>query len=242
MHTWGRAPMPARGSDHENAKEDLIMHTQTEGLVAPTSGRLRANRLFATLWDWMSNHEGEAARTMRERIVSGASGSVLEIGCGTGASFSYYASGARVIATDPDAEMLRRAERKLRDGQPATIELRQAAAEALPFADGSFDHVVSCWVFCHVDDAAGALAEVKRVLKPDGAFRVMDHVRSESRVWARSQDMFDPIWSRLLGAGCHVNRCTQRAIESAGFRFDWVERASLSPPTSPAVYGVARLS
>jgi ubiquinone/menaquinone biosynthesis C-methylase UbiE len=218
------------------------MHAQTEKMAAPTAGRLRANRLFAVLWNWMSSHESEAARTMRERIVSGASGSVLEIGCGTGASFSYYASGAHVIATDPDAEMLSRAERKLRGSQPATIELRQAAAEALPFADGSFDHVVSCWVLCHVDDAAGALTEVRRVLRPDGAFRVMDHVRSESRVWGRSQDVFDPIWSRLLGAGCHVNRRTQQAIESAGFRFDWVERARLSPPTSPAVYGVARLA
>jgi ubiquinone/menaquinone biosynthesis C-methylase UbiE len=138
--------------------------------------------------------------------------------------------------------MLSRAEQKLLDSQLATIELRQAAAGAVPFANGSFDHVVSCWVLCHVDDAVGALAEVRRVLKPDGEFRVMDHVRSESPVWAKTQDAFDPIWSRLLGAGCHVNRRTQQAIEAAGFRFDWVEQASLSPPTSPAMYGVARLA
>jgi ubiquinone/menaquinone biosynthesis C-methylase UbiE len=145
-----------------------------------------------------------------------------------------------VIATDPDAEMLSRAEQKLHQNQSATIELRQAAAEGLPFADASFDHVVSCWVLCHVDDAEGALAEVRRVLRLDGTFRVMDHVRSKSGVWGRTQDAFDPIWSRLLGAGCHVNRRTQQAIESAGFRFDWVEQSSLSPPTSPAMYGVAR--
>lgn len=217
------------------------MQTLTEKTTIP-AGRLRANKLFAALWDWMSSHESEAARKLRARIVGEATGSVLEIGCGTGASFSYYAPEARVIATDADAEMLRRAERKLRAGQPATIELRQAAAEALPFADASFDQVVSCWVFCHVDDAAQALGEVRRVLRSDGAFRVMDHVRSERALWGRSQDAFDPIWSRLLGAGCHINRRTQQAIESAGFRFEWVETATLFPPTSPAMFGVARPS
>jgi ubiquinone/menaquinone biosynthesis C-methylase UbiE len=188
----------------------------------------------------MSSHESAATRILRERIVGTASGSVLEIGCGTGASFSYYPAETRLIATDPDSEMLRRAARKVQDLGLASIELRQAAAEGLPFEDGSFDHVVGCWVFCHVDDPRAALAEVRRVLRPDGTFRVLDHVRSQNALWGASQDAFDPIWSRLLGAGCHINRHTQRTIESAGFRFEWVERVALSPPTSPGICGVAR--
>ncbi len=216
------------------------MQTMTKDKPAPTTGRLRANKLFAAVWDWMSSHENEAAHEMRERIVAGATGSLLEIGCGTGASFSHYSPAAHVIATDPDSEMLRRAERKLAGMGPTSIQLRQAAAEALPFTDASFGHVVSCWVFCHVDDVARALVEVRRVLKPGGAFRVMDHVRSEGAIRGKAQDAFDPVWSRLLGAGCHINRRTQQAIESAGFQFEWVEQAALWPPTSPAMFGIAR--
>lgn len=206
-----------------------------------SAGRLKANRLFAAFWDWLSSHESKAARKMREEIVGTASGRVLEIGCGTGASFSYYATDAQVVATDPDSYMLRRAQRHLGELGLTNIELRRVPAEALPFEDGSFDHVVSCWVLCHVDDVPRALAEVRRVLRPGGMFRFMDHVRGDG-VWGRAQDLFDPVWSRLLGAGCHINRRTQRALEAAGFRFERLERTGLFPPTTPGIYGVARPS
>ena len=205
-------------------------------------GRLKANRLFAACWDWLVSHEGKAAREMRAEIVGTAAGRVLEIGCGTGASFPYYSADAHVVATDPDSHMLKRAQRRAEELGLSSIELRQAPAEQLPFDDASFDHVVSCWVLCHVDDQARALAEVRRLLRAGGTFRFMDHVRSDSGPGGALQSLVDPLWSRLLGAGCHVNRRTQQAIEEAGFKIEWLKRARLTPPTTPGIYGVARVA
>jgi ubiquinone/menaquinone biosynthesis C-methylase UbiE len=190
----------------------------------------------------MSAHEPKKSLEMRKEIVGGATGRVLEIGCGTGASFAHYPVEAQVVATEPDVEMIKRAERHLKEKKLANIELRSATAQDLPFEDGSFDTVVSCLVFCHVGrDAPVALAGIKRLLKPDGSFRFMEHVRNDdSRFGARFQDVVNPFWKRLLGAGCNCNRRTQQAIEDAGFEIEWVKREPSTPPTSPVIYGVAR--
>ena len=207
---------------------------------SPEAGRLRANRWFAAGWDLMVAREGKKQRAIREAVVSGASGRVLEIGCGTGANFAYYPPDATVVATDPDSKMLERAGRRLDKLGLKSIELRRVPAEGLPFEDASFDHVVCSWVLCHVDDVPRALGEVRRLLKRDGTFRFMEHVRSDGRVRGRMQDLVDPVWKRLLGAGCNVNRRTEQAIEDAGFRIETIERTGLLPPTSPAIYGVAK--
>ena len=91
--------------------------------------------------------------------------------------------------------------------------------EALPFRDGVFDTVVSGLVFCSVPDPRRGLAEVRRVLRPAGALRMLEHVRSTRRWKARAQDALQPVWTRLTG-GCHPNRDTERTVEAAGFRID----------------------
>ncbi len=69
----------------------------------------------------------------------------------------------------------------------------------------------------------------------------MEHVRNDdSRFWRAAQELLNPVWRRLLGAGCNINRRTQRAIEHAGFRIDSLEAAATGPLTSPTIYGVAR--
>jgi ubiquinone/menaquinone biosynthesis C-methylase UbiE len=92
----------------------------------------------------------------------------------------------------------------------------QARAEALPFRDGVFDTVVSGLVFCSVDDPQAALAEVRRVLAPGGALRMMEHVRSAHRLRGAIQDWIQPAWTAVAG-GCRPNRETERAVERAGF-------------------------
>jgi ubiquinone/menaquinone biosynthesis C-methylase UbiE len=191
----------------------------------------------------MSAHEPKKSLEMRKEIVGGATGRVLEIGCGTGASFALYPANAQVMATEPDGEMIKRADKHLKEKGITNVELRRAAAQDLPFEGASFDTVVSCLVFCHVaGDAPVALAGIKRVLKPGGTFRFMEHVRNDrSAFWGRCQDLVNPVWKRLLGSGCNCNRQTQNAIEDAGFAIEWVKRESTFPPTSPVIYGVARL-
>jgi ubiquinone/menaquinone biosynthesis C-methylase UbiE len=99
------------------------------------------------------------------------------------------------------------------------VPLVRAAAEALPFRDGAFDTVVSGLVLCSVTDPGRALAEVRRVLRPGGELRALEHVRSTVPWRARWQDRVQPLWTRLTG-GCRPNRDTERAVEAAGFAID----------------------
>jgi len=183
--------------------------------------------------------ERRFGRQIRERLLGGLHGCVLETGAGTGHSFPYYRPEARVVATEPDPHMLRRAERRLAELGLSNIEVRRADAQSLPFDDASFDHVVTTLVLCTVRDVPRALAEARRVLKPDGSFLFWEHVRNDnSRVWGTVQDVIAPVW-RWCGAGCNPNRRTQQAIEDAGFAIEWMEERRIAPGT-PAIYGVAR--
>jgi ubiquinone/menaquinone biosynthesis C-methylase UbiE len=200
----------------------------------------KGHRWFAALYDRIcASTERRLGPALRPRLQGDLRGHVLEIGAGTGASFAYYPPEAHVVATEPDPHMMRRAERRLARLGRASIELRAASADALPFDDASFDHALSSLVLCTVPDQSRALAELRRVLKPNGTFRFLEHVRNdESTFWGGVQDLITPVW-RWLGAGCHPNRRTGRAIEEAGFRIEWQETARIAPGTS-AIYGRAR--
>jgi SAM-dependent methyltransferase len=91
---------------------------------------------------------------------------VLDIGCGDGqVSRALSAHGAHVVGIDPTRNQLDVA--AARGGGPAYA---RGHAARLPFADGSFDGAVACLVFEHIDEIDGAIAEVARVLRPDGRF------------------------------------------------------------------------
>lgn len=150
----------------------------------------------------------------RRWLVAGAAGTILDVGCGTGRNLPLYQRGARVVGVDVSAVSLARARRR-RPGVP----LVQADAEALPFRPAAFDTVVSALVFCSVPDAARGLLEVKRVLRPGGTLRMLEHVRSTRRLKARFQDRCQPLWTRVTG-GCHWNRDTEAAVARAGFSIE----------------------
>ncbi len=187
--------------------------------------RTRANNghpVFAALYDGLG---GAAERgwmgRRRSRLLAGASGSVLEIGGGTGANLSHYRDAGRVVVAEPDPHMRGRLRRKIGQAR-LPVEVSEASAEDLPFADGSFDAVVSTLVLCTVPDQGKALREVRRVLKPGGRLLFIEHVRGEGSV-AGMQDRVLPLWRRLF-AGCHPNRDTLGSIRAAGFEIGALDR------------------
>ena len=154
----------------------------------------------------------------RRWIAAGARGRTLDVGCGTGRGLCFYGPGTSVVGIDPARDSLARAARRVPGSR-----LVQANAEALPFRDRVFDTVVSSFVFCSVPDPARGLAEVKRVLRPDGQLRMLEHVRSRRRWKAAFQDRVQPLWTRLSG-GCRPNRETEHLVEASGFVIDRADR------------------
>lgn len=141
---------------------------------------------------------------LRPKTIGKASGRVLELGVGTGLNLPHYRDVQEVVGLDPDARMLARAqERSRRFSFP--VELVEGSAEALPFADASFDSVVATWVFCSIPDPLAASRELRRVLKPGGSFFYLEHTASARPGVARVQHWVTPVWKRCTG-GCRLDR------------------------------------
>jgi SAM-dependent methyltransferase len=149
-------------------------------------------------------------RSWRRWLAGGARGLTLDLGSGTGRNLPLLPPGTRAVALDPHPDALARARRKA-PGVPAVV----ARAEALPFRGGAFDTVVSGLVLCSVDDPDAALAEIRRVLRPGGTLRLLEHVR-HAGVRGALQDLVQPAWTVVTG-GCRPNRETEAAVARAGF-------------------------
>lgn len=147
----------------------------------------------------------------RRWLVAGARGRVLDLGCGTGRNLPLLPPGSVAIGLDPSWSSLQRARRRA-----PGVRLVAGSAEALPFRAGSFDTVLSGFVFCSVPDARRGLLEARRVLAAGGRLRMLEHVRSTEPWKARLQDWLQPAWTRVSG-GCRLNRDTERAVEASGF-------------------------
>jgi SAM-dependent methyltransferase len=150
----------------------------------------------------------------RAWLAGGARGRTLDLGCGTGRNLPLLPPGTAAVGLDPSWPVLIRARRRA-----PHVPLVMGSAEALPFRDGSFDTVLSGLTFCSVPDPRAGLQEVRRVLRPDGRLRMLEHVRSTSPAKARFQDLIQPLWTWLAG-GCHPNRETERAVAGAGVEIE----------------------
>lgn len=200
--------------------------------------------VFARSFDRLSQLMEREVGERREELLAGLCGQVVEIGAGNGINFQHYPDTVEeVVALEPEPYLRGKAEDAAR-GAPVKVSVHGGVAAPLPLNDGRFDAAIASLVLCTVPDPAGALAELRRVLKPGAELRFMEHVRSQRPRKARLQDRLDRsgMWP-LLAGGCHCARSTVDAIEAAGFLVERVLSFDLGPswlPTNPHLLGLAR--
>jgi ubiquinone/menaquinone biosynthesis C-methylase UbiE len=192
------------------------MQTEREQQAPPSSSKWA--RIGAVLYDpfvWVAELAG--MRRSRRALLAQASGRVLEIGAGTGLNLSHYLDEIdELVLVEPEPAMREQLTQRIRRaGSRAAVV--DAPAEALPFADGSFDTVVCTLVLCTVSAPDGALGEIGRVLRPDGQLLFIEHVRAESPTLAYLQDRLREPWRRFA-CGCRCDRATVELMRSCGFQ------------------------
>ena len=164
----------------------------------------------------------------RERVIGAAEGQVIEIGIGSGLNLPFYRPVVKeILAIEPAPKLVTMARRAPRP--EIRIKFIEASAEAIPIEDHSVDTVVTTWTLCTIPQAATALAEMRRVLRPGGRLLFVEHGLAPDASVRRWQDRLNPAWRRISG-GCNLNRPIQAMIESVGFQIDRIETGYMPGP------------
>jgi ubiquinone/menaquinone biosynthesis C-methylase UbiE len=170
------------------------------------------------------------ATRLRAVWVPEARGRVLEIGIGSGLNLPFYSSQVECLyGVEPSAELQKMAEERAKRSNLRVEFLLQSAEDAIGLADESVDTVVMTWTLCSIPDPMRALAQMKRVLKPDGRMLFIEHGKSPDAGVARWQDRLQPAWKKI-GGGCHLNRKIDQLLGTAGFEIQELQTGYLPGP------------
>lgn len=198
--------------------------------------------IMAQLYDWiMKDAEAKCLHEWRDALLSSLSGTLLEIGVGTGANLAFYPQDiAHLILVEPDANMRKKLQQKCQSR--SNTKILDCPAESLPLADHSVDVAVSTLVLCSVTNPEQVLNELYRVLRPEGKLIFIEHIAATNNPHRlKWQQRIEPIWKRI-SCGCHLTRETEQAIIKAGFTLREITHQSLrGTPTfvRPSIKGIA---
>jgi len=156
-------------------------------------------------------------KPLRTKVFEGLEGKLLDAGVGTGRNFLYYPEGSNITAIDLSPAMLARAHRR-REKLGISVELHQMSVLEVDFPDNSFDAIASTFLFCvlSAEHQQPALAELRRVCRPDGTIRILEYSISQQPLRRSIMKLWAP-WARFA-YGAEFDRNTEQYLEAAGLR------------------------
>jgi phosphatidylethanolamine/phosphatidyl-N-methylethanolamine N-methyltransferase len=156
-------------------------------------------RRWAPIYDETFGAVTRIGRRRAVEYINTRTGSVLEVGVGTGLSLGHYAPHLRVTGVDVSAEMLRKARRKVAEGGLTHVAaLREMDARSLDFPDDHFDTVVAMYLVSVVPEPERVVSEMARVCKPGGEVLIVNHFARDSGALAVAERAAAP-FADLLG-------------------------------------------
>jgi ubiquinone/menaquinone biosynthesis C-methylase UbiE len=178
---------------------------------------------------------GQSADEQRRLTLVPARGDVLEIGFGTGRNFSHYpVRVTHVTAVDCEVMFPQQVKRRIAGAPVPITTIYGDASRRLPFANNSFDTVVTTWTLCSIRNVNPALTEIRRVLRRDGNYLFLEHGCSDDLRVARRQKLLSPV-VKMIGAGCQMNRAIDDLIRRSGLQISTLDRFVM--PETPRILG-----
>jgi ubiquinone/menaquinone biosynthesis C-methylase UbiE len=200
----------------------------SESGPAPSAETERIHALYEKAAPKFDRAMGRWDRTLfagnREWVCAQASGDVLEIAIGTARNLPFYPADIRLTGVELSPAMIEVARARAAE-LGREVELRVGNAEALEFADESFDTVICTYSLCTIPDDRAAVREAKRVLRPGGKFALAEHVRSPVAVVRAIERLIEPLAVRF--GGDHLTREPLEHLEAEGFTVEEVKRSRL---------------
>jgi len=171
-------------------------------------------------------------RAHKRRVFADLPSRVVELGAGAGANLRHLEPGTTLVAVEPNPYMHQRL-RAAAERRGVRLDLRDCVAEQTDLAEHSADAVISSLVLCSVRDPAAVLAEVRRILRPGGTFRFVEHVGAPAGTPTRAlQRALRRPWGWTF-EGCSCERDLATLIRDAGFAHVAIEPYRIHTPFIP---------
>lgn len=158
--------------------------------------------------------------------IGSMTGTVVELGPGTGANMRYFADGVHVVAIEPNPHMHERLNAEA-EKYGVDLEIRSLRSESIDIDDGVADGVVGTLLLCGVEDPSSVIAEAHRVLKPGSTYFFLEHVHASDGSWMRRVQRLMKRPHEWLFNGCRIDQDSGSLLRAGPFdavHFDEIDR------------------
>ena len=196
------------------------------------------DRIYPHFSQWVARqiYKNAELQDVIQQFVAQAHGDVLEVGVGGGGNLELYDPGkvSLVYGLDPQPRSISMTKTQAKKVD-FEVRLLECGAEDIPLPEASMDTVLSTFTFCSISDLPAALAEIKRVLRPQGQFLFMEHGLAPDK-WVRRWQYLEEPLHKWLFQGCSLTLEIPQYLKNAGFQIRGVSERYLPGGPKPWMY------